>query len=38
MWLTPEAQRLRAAKGMQFTDYDACAYASTRKKKTYFVA
>ena len=33
MWLTPEAKRLKAADGMMYTDYDACAYACTRKQK-----
>ena len=33
MWATPEAKQLLSVETMQFTNYDACAYAGTRKKK-----
>ena len=33
MRATPEAKRLQKVENMQFSNYDACAYAGTRNKK-----
>jgi len=33
MWETPEAKELQTVDQVEFTNYDACAYAGTRRKK-----
>ena len=33
MWETPEAKERQAVQDVEFTNYDACAYAGTRHKK-----
>ena len=33
MWETPEAKELQTVEQVEFTNYDACAYAGTRHKK-----